>query len=85
MLSLLKNLVVVVDVPSTADKSALTVTAAVEAVVGVKLMYVPFVVTTESTAPPPPPEGVAIQPKLLAVVYCNIWLLVGAALGNFKV
>ena len=67
-MSLLKNLVEVSDVPSTAFKSAVTVTGPVVAELGVKLTYVPLVVTTESTAPPLP-EGVAIQPKLPEVVY----------------
>ena len=59
-MSLLKNLVAVSDVPSTADKSAVTVTAPVVAELGVKLMYVPSVVSTESTDPPPPPPEAAI-------------------------
>ena len=85
-MSLLKNLVVAVALePLAADKSAVTVTAPVVAELGVKSIYVPSVVFTESTAPPLPLEGVGIQPKLPAVVYCNIWLLAGAALGNFKV
>ena len=60
------------DVPFTADKSAVTVTAPVVAELGVKLIYVPSVVFTESTAPPPPLEGVFIQLKTPDPSDCNI-------------
>ena len=73
MLSLLKNLVLVSEVPSTADKSAVTVTAPVVAELGVKLMYVPSVVFTESTEPPPPLDGVLIQLKTPEASDCNIF------------
>ena len=49
MLSLDKNLVAVLDVPSTALKSAVTTTAPAVAVVGVKSIYVPSVVSTVVT------------------------------------
>ncbi len=48
-MSLDKNLVVVLDVPSTALNSAVTVTAPDVAVVGVKSIYVPLVVFTVVT------------------------------------
>jgi uncharacterized membrane protein YdbT with pleckstrin-like domain len=48
-LSLDKNLVAVLDVPSTALKSAVTTTAPDVAAVGVKSIYVPSVVSTVVT------------------------------------
>ena len=52
VLSLLKNLVAVLEVPSIALKSAVTTTAPVVALLGVKFIYVPSVVFTLLTVTP---------------------------------
>ena len=61
VLSLLKNLVPAAEVPSTADKSAVTVTLPDVAEFGVRFMYVPSVVVTVST---PLVVPTSIQPGL---------------------